>query len=96
MNGFRTELITKILGFNPHIIVKPYKDKISDVNLEKINTLKNYIERTAFTFNGQGILINQDNTTGVLVRSYLNNDIGRIPLIKDNIIDGSLDLFLKN
>ncbi len=96
MNGFRTELITKILGFNPHIIVKPYKDKISDVNLEKINTLNNYIERTAFTFNGQGILINQDNTTGVLVRSYLNNDIGRIPLIKDNIIDGSLDLFLKN
>ena len=24
MNGFRTELINKILGFNPHIIIKPY------------------------------------------------------------------------
>ena len=24
MNGFRTELIDKILGFNPHIIVKHY------------------------------------------------------------------------
>ena len=24
MNGFRTELTNKILGFNPHIIIKPY------------------------------------------------------------------------
>ena len=29
MNGFRTELINKILGFNPHIVVKPYDKKIS-------------------------------------------------------------------
>ena len=33
MNGFRTELINKILGFNPHIIVKPYENKI-DVLLD--------------------------------------------------------------
>ena len=30
MNGFRTELINKILGFNPHIIVKPYEKKITE------------------------------------------------------------------
>ena len=24
MNGFRTELTEKILGFNPHITIKPY------------------------------------------------------------------------
>ena len=28
MNGFRTELVNKILGFNPHIIIKPYDKKI--------------------------------------------------------------------
>ena len=28
MNGFRTELIDKVLGFNAHIIVKPYEKKI--------------------------------------------------------------------
>jgi len=96
MNGFRTELISKILGFNPHIIVKPYSNKISDIELKKVSILNEYIDRTAFTFNGQSILINQDNTTGVLVRSYLDDDIGKIPLIKNSIIDGSLDLFLKN
>ena len=29
MNGFRTELINKIVGFNSHITVKPY-DKVID------------------------------------------------------------------
>ena len=29
MNGFRTELINKIVGFNPHITVKPYDTKIN-------------------------------------------------------------------
>ena len=28
MNGFRTELINKIVGFNAHITVKPYEEKI--------------------------------------------------------------------
>ena len=28
MNGFRTELINKIVGFNAHITVNPYQSKI--------------------------------------------------------------------
>ena len=33
MNGFKTELIDKILGFNAHIIIKPYEKKIESQNL---------------------------------------------------------------
>ena len=36
MNGFRTELINKILGFNPHIIVKPYDKKIEKDDLKNL------------------------------------------------------------
>ena len=50
MSGFRTELINKILGFNPHIIVKPYENKINKENLNKLSELKNNILKTAFTF----------------------------------------------
>ena len=32
MNGFRAELIDKILGFNAHIIVKPNEEKIETAN----------------------------------------------------------------
>jgi len=96
MNGFRTELINKILGFNPHIIVKPYENKINKENLNKLSELKNNILKTAFTFSGQGIILNKENTVGILVRSYLKNDIHKIELIKKGIIDGSLELFNKN
>ena len=96
MNGFRTELINKILGFNPHIIVKPYNAKINKENLKKLDYLVEQISRTAFTFSGQGILINKQNTTGVLVRSYEQNDINNISLIKNGIIDGSLKEFKAN
>ena len=82
MNGFRAELIDKILGFNAHIIVKPYEKKIERENLKKLNVLQDNISRTSFTFSGQAILINKESTTGILVRSYLQNDISKIELIK--------------
>ena len=96
MNGFRTELINKILGFNPHIIVKPYEKGIEK---EKINNLKNLddnILRTTLTFSGQGIILSKENTIGVLIRSYLKNDIEKIDLIKNGVIDGSLSSFKKD
>jgi len=96
MNGFRTELINKILGFNPHIIIKPYEKDIKEGDLNKLIDLKDKIIRTSFTFNGQGILISKQNTTGVMVRSYLNNDINKIDLIREGIIDGTLNDFNKN
>lgn len=42
MNGFRTELINKIVGFNPHITIKPYEnsisaDKLKNKELKKIS-----------------------------------------------------------
>ena len=96
MNGFRTELINKILGFNPHIIVKPYDKKINKADVKNLKPLKENILRTSFTYSGQGILINKENTTGIIVRSYFENDIDKIDLIKNGIIDGSLDFFYKN
>ena len=96
MNGFRTELTNKILGFNPHVIVKSYEKKINKEDINKLDVLKDSILRTSFTFSGQGILINRENTTGILVRSYLHDDIQEIDLINKGIIDGSLNSFNKN
>ena len=96
MNGFRTELINKILGFNPHIIVKPFETKITEEELNNLDNLSKKISSTALTFNGQGILINKENTIGVIVRSYVDDEIKKIDLIKNGIIDGSLDSFGKN
>ena len=45
MNGFRTELINKIVGFNAHITVKPYEEKIdiNKINQDLKNISKNLI-----------------------------------------------------
>ena len=96
MNGFRTELINKILGFNPHIIVKPYDIEIKKDYMEKLLKLNDDITRTSLTFNGQGILISKQNTTGIMIRSYLGNDIDKIELINNGIIDGNLKDFNKS
>ena len=96
MNGFRTELIDKILGFNAHIIIKPYEKKIESQNLNELNSLSNIIEKTMFSFNGEGILINKDVTKGILVRGYLKNDLKKINLLQKGIFEGSLANFNKN
>ena len=96
MNGFRTELTKKILGFNPHVIIKPYSKKISKEEVDNLIEFKQEIKRSSYTFSGQGILINRENTTGVLIRSYRFDDISKIDLIKKGIIDGSLEKFNEN
>ena len=86
MSGFRTELSNKILGFNPHIIVKPYSKKIYEEDLINLEELNKLISKKAFTFSGQAILLYADNTTGVLIRSYHKNNIDKI----------HIDLFLSS
>ena len=46
MDGFRTELINKILGFNPHIIVKPYENKIDREDINKLGELDKNISKS--------------------------------------------------
>ena len=96
MNGFRTDLINKILGFNPHIIVKPYDKKINNNSLNDLEIIKDDISRSAFTFNGQAIFLSKENTSGIMVRSYVDDQIDKIDLIKHGIVEGSLNSFKKN
>ena len=96
MNGFRAELINKILGFNPHITVKPYEKKIQNKNIEKLDLFSNKILKSNFSYNGEGVVISKKNTQGIIVRGYSKKDLQKIKLLKEGIIDGSLNEFIKN
>ena len=68
MNGFRTDLTNKILGFNPHLIIKPYNnEKISDSFKKKLN---DRFKNISFldSFSGEGVLMNSENTKGILIK----------------------------
>ena len=93
MNGFRTELLNKILGFNAHIIIKPYDTYL---DIKKINNSNfSNLSETMFSLNGEGILIKNDTTKGILVRGYKQQDILKIKVINKGILEGSLYNFNK-
>jgi len=67
MNGFRTELINKIVGFNAHITVKPYDTKINTDNLKKTNL--GLISKNLFQSNsGEAIIIQNKTSKGIVLR----------------------------
>ena len=77
MNGFRSELVEKIVGFNAHVVITPYEKKI-DENLFKNKELKNLSKVFAYSNSGEGVLINKDYTKGLLLRGYLPDDFIRV------------------
>ena len=89
MNGFRTELINKIVGFNAHITVQPYENEI------KINDVKNsnlkYISKDLILSNsGEGIIIKKENSKGIILRGYQSKDFINLDVIKnDNFISNT-------
>ena len=88
MNGFRTDLTNKILGFNPHIIIKPYNNEIIDSNFKKkINNKFPGIE-VVESFSGEGVVMNGQATKGVIIKGLENNKKNSIFLEKF-LIEGS-------
>ena len=71
MNGFRTELINKIIGFNAHITVKPYENKINIDNIDK--NLKGISKNLILSNTGEAIILKNKLTKGILLRGYKSN-----------------------
>jgi len=93
MNGFRSELINKIVGFNAHVTVKPYDNPINSKNLKDDN-LKNISNELFFTNSGESVLINKDFTKGLVLRGYEINDFKKLEIVKQkNFIGDQNGLF---
>ncbi len=91
MNGFRTELIDKIIGFNAHIIVKPYENNIDKAKLNN-RELKSLSKNFLFSNNGEGVLINKDYTKGLLLRGYLNDEFKKLEIVRNKNFFGNKKL----
>ena len=94
MNGFRTELINKIVGFNSHITVKPYDNKIDeDLVDQKLKSIsKNFI----LTNSSEGIIIKSDISKGILVRGYKSKDFSKLNIFDNNLFLGNNQILSKN
>ena len=95
MNGFRTELISKIIGFNAHVTVKPYDKAINSKNL-KNNKLTNISKNLIFTNSGESVLINKDFTKGIILRGYERNDFKKIEIVNQENFIGDRNGLVEN
>ena len=94
MNGFRTELINKIVGFNAHITVKPYDNKIK---MSEINKNVNRISKELILSNsGEAIIIKTDTTKGILLRGYKSIDFSKLKIFNQKLFLGNDNILLKD
>ena len=96
MNGFRIELLDKIVGMNGHIEVSTY----GDVGIENYDQLKESIKSSDNNINlvipqveRQSVIMMPNNARGAIVQGISQNDLLLKKLISDNIELGNINNF---
>ena len=82
MNGFRSELINKIVGFNAHVTIKPYENRINPLKIKDKN-LKSISENLILSNSGEAIIINNNHSKGIVLRGYSKEDFPKLEIIKN-------------
>ena len=89
MNGFRTDLTNKILGFNPHLIIKPYNKEIISNNFKKqLDDNFKEIEHQD-SFSGEGVVMRTETTKGVMIKGLDQKNGKNLKFLKKIIIEGN-------
>ena len=95
MNGFRTDLIEKLLIFQPHIVVNQFenyeKDKKKIKNVLKKNNIS--FESIKLTYSTQALVISKALNQGTNIRAIKKNDFLSDKLINKNVTIGIVENF---
>jgi lipoprotein-releasing system permease protein len=94
MNGFRKELLDKILGLNGHILVQPLESPLTDWKevADRINGV-NGVRLAAPVVDGQALGSSAFGASGVFVRGIRSSDLNNLTSIAKNIKQGTLEGF---
>src|ERR1700712_1007407 len=94
MNGFRKELLGKILGLNGHLLVQPLESPLTDYKevAERISKVGG-IKLAMPIVEGQALASSPFNAAGVLVRGIRGEDLNGLTSIANNIKQGTLEGF---
>jgi len=94
MNGFRTELINKIVNINGHILIYPMQQEgIKDVkSIQQILKETKEVVESMPMIEAQVLAMGESQSSGALLRGIPPNDISKIDIISSNIISGKDNL----
>src|ERR1700733_9970115 len=94
MNGFRKELLDKILGLNGHLLIQPLDMPLTDWEAVASRVaMVPGVRLAAPVVEGQALASSPFNANGVLVRGIRGADLARLGSIASNIKQGTLDGF---
>lgn len=91
MNGFRADLMSKILGVNSHILVLRYGGAFGDYKkiAERVDKLDGVVASTPFIY-AQVMANNSGNVSGALLRGVDPKNAARVVSFEEMIKEGSL------
>jgi lipoprotein-releasing system permease protein len=94
-NGFRAELLTRILGVNGHVVIQSPGQPFEDyADVAAAVSLVSGVAKVAPIIEGQALATgDMPGGIGVLVRGISAGDLGEIDLVSRNIKAGTLDGF---
>ncbi|MGZ8322682.1 MAG: ABC transporter permease, partial [Rhodoplanes sp.] len=94
MNGFRTELLGKILGLNGHVLVQPLESPLTDFDqvAERVSAVSG-VRLAAPIVEGQALASSPFAANGVLVRGIRAADLDKLASVAKNIRQGTLEGF---
>jgi lipoprotein-releasing system permease protein len=91
MNGFQKEIRARILGVTPHLQVASASGAIPDWQpIEKIVATHPKVQAAAPFISGQGMLSQNENVQGVMVRGILPEAEDRLTQLSDKMKTGQL------
>ena len=88
MNGFRTELINKINGFNPHLKIFSNGNSI-ELSKLKDEKLKKISESFFLSNSKEAVIIHNSYTKGIILRGYLKEDFKKLRVINNDNFFGN-------
>jgi ABC-type transport system, involved in lipoprotein release, permease component len=91
MNGFRKELLDKIVGVNGHMFIQPIDSPLTDYDevAKRLSALDG-VKLVVPMVEGQALVSSTAASGGALVRGVREADIASIPFIADTIRQGTL------
>jgi len=94
MNGFRADLLGRILGLNGHLGVYAQTGPLGDFDAEAATVSQiPGIAGVTPLIEGQVMATTENGAAGALVRGIRPEDLRRRPLVANHIVQGSLDDF---
>ncbi len=91
MNGFSSDLRSKIMGTNAHLLILKYGNDYSDYPkiIRQLDKIPDIVGKTPFVLN-EVMVSSQDNLSGAVIKGIDSDTVGQVTTLPQTIIEGDL------